>query len=279
MELSIPLRHTPPTPIPQPSLWRLPQYHRYLLEILSLGNQQVSCSMIGRDLDLVPVQVRKDLQYTGIVGKPKTGYAVAELILAIETFLGWNKVNEAFLAGAGNLGTALLGYERFSRFGLQIVVAFDTDPAKVGQWIRGKAVLPLEKLPDLARRMSVHLGIITAPAEVAQSVADAMVKGGILAIWNFAPVRLELPAETIVHNEDLYSSLASLSWKLAMRFRFPISKQRRAVPMASLSTAVDGAEKFDKVCAILIAMRIVPQRSFPFCRRFSTTTSICRRRC
>ena len=114
--------------IPQPSLSRLPQYHHYLVELKERRGRQVSCSMIGRDLNLVPVQVRKDLQYTGIIGKPKTGYAVNELVQAIETFLGWNKVNEAFLAGAGNLGTALLGHERFSHFGLRIVAAFDTDP-------------------------------------------------------------------------------------------------------------------------------------------------------
>jgi redox-sensing transcriptional repressor len=168
------------------------------------------------------VQVRKDLQYTGIVGKPKTGYSVPELVQAIETFLGWNNVNEAFLVGAGNLGTALLGHERFSKFGLRIVAAFDTDPEKIGQSIHDKAVLPLEKLAELAQRMSIHLGIITAPAEVAQAVADEMVKAGMQAIWNFAPVRLKVPAHIFVHNEDLYSSLASLSWKLAMRFRVPI---------------------------------------------------------
>jgi redox-sensing transcriptional repressor len=83
-------------------------------------------------LNLVPVQVRKDLQYTGIVGRPKTGYSVDELVQSIETFLGWNNVNEAFLAGAGNLGTALLGHERFSRFGLQIVAALDKDAQKIG---------------------------------------------------------------------------------------------------------------------------------------------------
>ncbi len=189
---------------------------------------QVSCSLIGRDLGLVPVQVRKDLQYTGIIGRPKTGYSVTELLRSIETFLGWNNVNEAFLVGAGNLGTALLGHERFSKFGLRIVAAFDTDPEKVGQWIHEKAVLPLDKLADLAPRMSIHLGIITTPADVAQAVANEMVKGGIQAIWNFAPVKLRVPEHIIVHNEDLYSSLASLSWKLARRFQVPI-QEREAV--------------------------------------------------
>ena len=210
--------------IPQPSLNRLPQYHHYLAELKAKGISRISCSGIGRDLNLVPVQVRKDLQYTGIVGKPKTGYDVAELVQAIESFLGWNNVNEAFLVGAGNLGTALLGHERFSNFGLRIVAAFDTDPEKIGQWLHQKMVLPLDKLADLAQRMSIHLGIITAPAEYAQAIADEMVKGGIQAIWNFAPVRLKVPAQIIVLNEDLYSSLASLSWKLARRFHIPIQQ-------------------------------------------------------
>jgi len=211
--------------IPQPSLSRLPQYHHYLSELNSKGIIRVSCSVIGRDLNLVPVQVRKDLQYTGIVGKPKTGYVVADLVRSIETFLGWNNVNEAFLVGVGNLGTALLGHERFSNFGLRIVAAFDTDPEKIGQWVHDKAVLPLEKLADLAQRMSIHLGIVTAPAEYAQDIADEMVKGGIQAIWNFAPVRLKVPAHIIVHQEDLYSSLASLSWKLARRFQVPVQPE------------------------------------------------------
>lgn len=211
--------------IPQPSLKRLPQYHHYLVELEAKGIARVSCSTIGMDLGLVPVQVRKDLQYTGIIGKPKTGYSVSELVQAIETFLGWNNINEAFLVGVGNLGTALLGHERFSKFGLHIVAAFDTDQAKIGKWIHEKAVLPLDKLAELAPRMSIHLGIITAPAETAQAIADEMVKGGIQAIWNFAPVKLKVPEHIIVHNEDLYNSLASLSWKLARRFRVPIQEK------------------------------------------------------
>jgi redox-sensing transcriptional repressor len=210
--------------IPQASLKRLPQYHHYLMDIEAQGIRQVSCSVIGRDLNCIPVQIRKDLAYTGIVGKPKIGYSVHELIQSIETFLGWNNVNEAFLVGAGNLGTALLGHERFSKFGLRIVAAFDADPKKIGQKIYEKMVFPLEKLSDLAPRMGIHLGIITTPSEVAQGVADEMVKAGILAIWNFAPVRLKVPEDIFVHNEDLYSSLASLSWKLSKRLGVPIQK-------------------------------------------------------
>jgi hypothetical protein len=53
------------------------------------------------------------------------------------------------------------------------------------------------------------------PAPFAQATADVLVRSGILAIWNFAPVVLKVPSHIIVHNEDLYSSLAGLSFKLA----------------------------------------------------------------
>ncbi len=210
--------------IPPASLRRLPDYHHYLVELAAKGVTQVSCSVIGRDLNCIPVQIRKDLQYTGITGRPKTGYSVQELIQTIEAFLGWNNVNEAFPVGAGNLGTALLGHERFTRFGLRIVAAFDANPARIGERIHDRVVLPMEKMVDLAQRMSIHLGIITCPAEVAQQVADEMVRAGIQAIWNFAPVRLKVPQLVFVHNEDLYSSLASLSWKLAKRFHVPVQE-------------------------------------------------------
>jgi len=210
-----------PSTIPQASLRRLPQYHYFLLELEAKGVSRVSCTTIGRELNCVAIQVRKDLQYTGIVGRPKTGYSVPELILGIETFLGWNRVNEAFLVGVGNLGTAVLGHERFSKYGLRIVAAFDTNPEKIGTLVHEKVVLPLERLCDLAPRINIHLGIITTPAEAAQTVADEMVKAGIQAIWNFAPVKLKVPAHVFVHNEDLYASLASLSCKLATRFQAP----------------------------------------------------------
>ena len=213
--------------IPEPSLRRLPQYHYYLAELLSKGIAQVSCTAIGRDLKFVPVQVRKDLQFTGVIGRPRVGYSVSELVIAIESFLGWDVVNQAILVGVGNLGTAILGHERFSQFGLQVVAAFDVDPSKIGQSIHGKTVLALEGLADIASQMGIHIGIITTPAAVAQTVAEKMVKTGIQAIWNFAPIKLNVPQHMIVHNEDLYSSLASLSCKLARRFRGPLQENSR----------------------------------------------------
>lgn len=196
---------------------RLPAYHRFLTQLRERGREVVSCTHISSELRLDSTQVRKDLAATGIVGKPKVGYRVAELMRSIEGFLGWNNVREAFLVGVGHLGTALLGYQGFGAYGLDIVAGFDSDPGKVDKPVHGKMVFPLDKLPDLVERMHIKIGIIATPAGAAQSVATLMVLSGILAIWNFTPVKLDVPPEIIVENMELSTSLAVLSNKLARR--------------------------------------------------------------
>jgi len=201
--------------VPEPTLRRLPLYHRFL-KLLPM-EQAVSCTRIGAELGLDPTQVRKDVEFTGIVGRPKVGYLVFDLVKAIERFLGWDNLSEAFLVGAGSLGAALLGYGKFEAYGMKIVAAFDADEHKVGTQVHGKLVLSMGELVDLAERMHVPIGIITVPAAVAQEVAEMMVAGGMQAIWNFAPVQLNVPKDVIVRNEDLYCSLAALSQKLAQK--------------------------------------------------------------
>jgi len=166
---------------PLPSVRRLPAYLRFLQSLKAHGRDVVSCTHIADELGLVSTQVRKDLALTGIVGKPKVGYSVPDLIGAIQEFLGWNNTTDAFLVGAGSLGSALLGYSGFQEYGLNIVAAFDVDPAKIGEDIHGREVFPLEKLHDLALRMHVLIGVLTVPATAAQDVATFMVLSGIRA--------------------------------------------------------------------------------------------------
>jgi redox-sensing transcriptional repressor len=200
--------------VPEPTLRRLPLYLHYLRTLQASGRPVVSASHMGSDLQLDATQVRKDLAATGVVGRPKIGFEVEALVRRITEFLGFNNVKDAVLVGAGHLGRALLEFERFNRYGLNIVAAFDNDPAKIGQCISDKPIYALEKLPDLAQRLRVQLGILTVPAEAAQSCTDLLVAGGVQALWNFAPVTLETPAGVIVQNEDLFASLAVLSNKL-----------------------------------------------------------------
>ncbi len=199
---------------PLPSVRRLPLYLTVLEEFEREGKEWISTTDFSEVLFLKPIQVRKDLAHTGIIGKPKKGFKVTELISTIYNFLGWNNLTEAFLVGAGALGSALLGYSGFQRHGLNIVAAFDVSVNVIGKSIHGKEILSIEKLPDLARRMHVRLGIITVPAARAQEAADCLVSAGISGIWNFSPSKLHVPPNVVVQREDLSSGLAVLSVKL-----------------------------------------------------------------
>lgn len=202
-------------PVSEATLRRLPAYYHFLRALRECGRDVVSCSHIGSALRLDPTQVRKDLEATGIVGRPKVGYELNALLEAIVTFLGWNNHKDAFLVGVGHMGSALLGYEQMATCGINILAGFDSDPTKIGSDVNGKKVFGLDKLPDLVERMKVHLGIITVPAPAAQSVADLLVESGVRAIWNFAPVSLQVPPGIIVQNEDFYPGLAVLSSRIA----------------------------------------------------------------
>lgn len=201
--------------VPLPSVRRLPTYLRLLYGLKARGREVVSCTYIAEDLGLVSVQVRKDLALTGIVGRPKVGYPVAELIDAIERFLGWKNTSDAFLVGVGGLGSALLGYDGFKEYHLNVLAGFDIDPAKIDTKIHGKEIFALDKLPDLVRRMHVLVGILTVPAAAAQDAANVMVRAGIRAIWNYTPVKLQVPDSVIVEDVKLAASLAVLSSRLA----------------------------------------------------------------
>jgi redox-sensing transcriptional repressor len=206
---------------PLPTVRRMPAYLNLLRRLRAEGCQVVSGTRIAEELGLDSVQVRKDFSYTGMVGKAGVGFQIPTVIHMIETFLGWDNTTDAFLIGAGSLGTAIMGYQGFQRYGLNIVAAFDKNPEKNGLNIHGKQVLPMDKLLDLAQRMHVQVGIITVPAEGAQEVADQLVEAGVGAIWNFAPVSIKVPPTIILQNTELASELAVLSVMLSQAQQKP----------------------------------------------------------
>ncbi len=201
------------TGIPEPSIRRLPLYLSFIKN-RNLEEAYISAPTIASELSLDSTQVTKDISYTGITGKTRVGYEVKELIKTLEEFLGYNKKNEAFLIGVGNLGTALIKYRGFEESGLNIIAAFDNDPKKIGSKIENLDVLSIKKFKNLAERMHITIGILTVPAEFAQEYADLMVVWGIKAIWNFAPVPIKVKEGIIVENTSIYSNLAVLLKKL-----------------------------------------------------------------
>ncbi len=154
-------------------------------------------------------QVRRDFGTIGLQSSPRVGIHIRKAIKAIENFLQLNRLNPAFLVGVGNIGKAVLKHD-YQNFGVEILAGFDTDLSLTSTQIAGVKIFPLENFSLLAKRMSVHIGIICTPANHAQSVADLMIEASIKGIWNFSPAKLIVPASVTVENVDLYSGLAVL---------------------------------------------------------------------
>ena len=194
-----------------PSIRRLPQYLHVIRQFESTGGEYISGTLIANELNLEPIQVRKDLAITGIIGKPKRGYPASELIKAIEHYLGWDISHKAIVVGAGNLGSALMGYQEFRNNGLDIVAGFDADPTKIGSRIHGVQIHNIESLDEIVAQITPEIAILTVPSPFAQSSCESIVKSGIKSIWNFTNTKLKVPDYVSVQREDLSSGYAMLS--------------------------------------------------------------------
>lgn len=191
---------------------RMPYYLNYLRKLSAEGIETVSAPTVAAHFNYGEIQVRKDLAAVcSAQGKPRHGFAVKTLIDDIETMLGYRNSNEAALVGAGSLGRALLSYGGFEEYGLKISAAFDANPALAGSTVNGVAVLFPDQISAVCRRMAIRIGIITVPAPHAQTVCDQLIAGGVMAVWNFAPVHLSVPEGILVQNENMAASLAMLS--------------------------------------------------------------------
>ncbi len=193
-----------------PSIRRLPSYLNLIRQAHSENYEFISGTFIAKELHLEPIQVRKDLSITGIVGKPKCGYPVVPLISAIEHFLDWDTKKNVIVVGAGNLSTALTGYQEFRHHGLNFVAAFDNDPKKVGGTIHNVPIFSLDEMPGKVKELEAQIAVLTVPSLYAQESADRVVASGIKAIWNFTNTKLKLPADVTCQQEDLTSGYAML---------------------------------------------------------------------
>ena len=204
--------------VSQSVLKRLPIYLNYLKSMTDVEKPHISATALAGALGMGEVQVRKDLALVSDGGRPKIGYPREQLIEDIEQFLGYDNTTDAVLVGAGKLGQALMCYEGFEEYGLNILAGFDRNPGSK-QTDNGKPIYHLDELESFCRNNKVLMGIITVPQVAAQAVCDRMIACGIKAIWTFAPGHLDVPNGVMVHNENMATSLALLSVHLQAHMR------------------------------------------------------------
>jgi redox-sensing transcriptional repressor len=196
---------------------RLSLYLQYLEEAERAAQATVSSRALAEHGGATPAQVRKDLSFFGSFGKRGIGYPTTELAERIRAILGLGRRYRVVIVGAGRIGAALANYPGFDRRGFDIVAIYDADPLKVGQRLDGHTVRPVEAMESDLRALPADIAVIGTPASAAQETAERLVRLGVRAILNFAPVALAVPHEVAVTNVNMALELEALTFALNRR--------------------------------------------------------------
>ena len=200
--------------ISESTIHRLSLYYRALSLLEKDNYETVSSKELAKREKLTPAQVRKDLSFFGSFGTRGLGYPVTELKKKIASILGIDRVWRVALVGVGNIGSALVSYKEFSKQGFQIVKLFDNDQRKIGSNHKGMIVSDIRDLERELVEAKIEVVVIAVPATVAQYIVDDVVRAGVKAILNFAPINLRVPDHVYLRNENMAMELEYLSFAM-----------------------------------------------------------------
>ena len=193
---------------------RLPMYYRHLRELEKAGVVRISSQELGERMNLTASQIRQDINCFGGFGQQGYGYHVSNLKERMGEILGLNHQYHVIIVGAGNIGRAVANYEGFAKEGFHVQAMFDISPALVGSEVHGTLVQPMDKLDAWLHSHTVDIAVLAVPASCAQDLCDELVRGGVRAVWNFAPVDLSVPDGVAVNHVHLSDSLHILTYRM-----------------------------------------------------------------
>jgi redox-sensing transcriptional repressor len=198
---------------------RLSLYLRFLEESAQRGLVTISSDELARRGGTTSAQVRKDLSFFGSFGKRGLGYSVPELTESLREILGLRREWHVIIVGAGKIGTALAQYRGFRQRGFRVAAVYDRDPKKVGTKWDSLTVRDMESVERDIAKEKPDIVVLTTPAEEAQTVVDRLVRAGIKAVLNFAPIQLQVPPDVTLKNVNMAMELEGLSFALTNRDR------------------------------------------------------------
>jgi redox-sensing transcriptional repressor len=200
--------------IPDIIIGRLPVYLRALQQLSEKGILTTSSQELGEIIGISAAQIRKDISQFGEFGKQGTGYSIPFLIERLRDILKVDRVWEVVIVGMGDIGHALARYNGFANRGFHINMVFDNDPQKIGQRVGEFEILDTAALPEKVKQNKIKVAMLTVPASAAQEMADQLVKGGVRAILNYAPISLNVPRGVHVQYIDPVTHLQRMTYYL-----------------------------------------------------------------
>jgi len=200
--------------IPDIAIQRLPLYLRALMQMQDHHQRITSSQELAQHLHISSAQIRKDLSYFGEFGKQGTGYEIPYLIDQLKDILNINATWGMALVGAGDLGRALVRYNGFRPRGFYVAAIFDSDHGKIGTHVGDLVIRDVSEITRAVSEMGLRIGVVAVPPAAAQAVAEALVKGGVIALLNYAPIMLNMPESVRVHYIDPVAGLQSMTYYL-----------------------------------------------------------------
>ncbi|MFD1455323.1 redox-sensing transcriptional repressor Rex [Levilactobacillus lanxiensis] len=200
--------------IPRATAKRLPIYYRYLNILLDADKTRVSSTELSEAVKVDSATIRRDFSYFGALGKRGYGYDVESLIKFFKKILNQDRLTNVALIGVGNLGHALLNFNFHQDGNVRISAAFDVNADIANTIQSGVPIYPMSELRTQLEEQQIQVAILTVPADVAQSVTDDAVAGGVKGILNFTPLRVTVPKDVRVQNVDLTNELQTLIYFL-----------------------------------------------------------------
>lgn len=200
--------------IPRATAKRLPIYYRYLNILLDADKTRVSSTELSEAVKVDSATIRRDFSYFGALGKRGYGYDVESLIKFFKKILNQDRLTNVALIGVGNLGHALLNFNFHQDGNVRISAAFDVNETIANTIQSGVPIYPMTDLRTQLEEQQIQVAILTVPSDVAQSVTDDTVAGGVKGILNFTPLRITVPKDVRVQNVDLTNELQTLIYFL-----------------------------------------------------------------
>ena len=192
--------------VPKATLHRYPIYLKALRKLKAEGVTRIMSRELADYVGIESTTIRRDFSFLGNLGKQGYGYEVDDLIRIFSGELGMNFDEKIILVGCGNLGKALLNYNRWDHVVGEIVCAFDLAPEKVTG-----ASVPVYSLSEISTKIPSGCRIaILCISEKVQETVDLLVKNGIKGFVSFAVDHFSVPQGVYVKQVDVVSSIQEL---------------------------------------------------------------------
>ena len=203
-----------PHKISKATMSRFPVYLKALRNMQHEGKNNFLSSELSEATGILDTTIRRDFSFLTskeALGKRGIGYDTKDIINILNNVLGLGLDESIILIGVGNLGSAILKYNRWQYTVGKIVCGYDLDQNKVGERFGVK----LYHIDDLEKTFPDGCKIaILAISENVQETVDRLMDLGIKGIVDFTHTHFTVKDDVVVQTVDVVVAIQELVLKM-----------------------------------------------------------------